>query len=159
KTPFVLMLTRALRDRGRAPGILTRGYARNSPEKNLAIPVGAFTRAEHTGDEPQIFVRSGLAPVGVGKDRYAVGRLLEEQFGVDVLLLDDGMQHVRLARALDIVLIDALDPFAGGELFPVGRLREPLSGLARADVFVITRSEFSGLTAAVERTLRHHNTR
>ena len=68
------------------------------------------------------------------------GRLLEEMYHPDVFLLDDGFQHWRLARDLDIVLIDSLNPFAGGAVFPLGGLREPLSALRRADAFVITRT-------------------
>ncbi len=161
KTPCVLRLAELLRAAGRQPGILTRGYGRGSPESQLLLPPGAAAplgpRAEHTGDEPQIFVRAGVAPVGVGADRFATGSGLVRRFGVDVLLLDDGFQHRRLARALDIVLVDALQPFGGGRLFPLGRLREPLEGLGRAGIFLITRSEFSDLPRAIESVLRLYN--
>ena len=66
KTPCVLRLAELLRERGRAPGILTRGYGRKSPVKALALAAGAEVRTEETGDEPQIFLRSGVAPVGIG---------------------------------------------------------------------------------------------
>ncbi len=161
KTPCVLRLAELLCAAGRRPGILTRGYGRGSPESQLLLPPGAAPplgpRAEHTGDEPQIFVRAGLAAVGVGADRFATGTGLVRQFGVDVLLLDDGFQHRRLARKLDIVLVDALQPFGGGRLFPLGRLREPIEGLARAGVFLITRSEFSDLPGAIETVLRRYS--
>lgn len=159
KTPCVLMLARELARRGRRPGILTRGYRRSSPEKHMILRPGAVSRADQTGDEPQIFVRSGVAPVGIGADRYQTGRLLREKFGVDLLLLDDGFQHLRLGRRVDIVLVDALQPFGGGELFPLGRLREPLAGLARADLFLVTRARHADLIPAIERTLRYWNQR
>ena len=159
KTPCVLRLAQILKERGRRPGILTRGYGRNSPQKHLALEPGAVVSAEHSGDEPQIFVRSGLAPVGIGADRFQTGTLLLRDFGADVLLLDDGFQHQRLARNVDVVLIDALDPFGGGQVFPLGRLREPPAGLARAHLILITRSEFSDLTAAIERQVRRWNVR
>jgi 3-deoxy-D-manno-octulosonic-acid transferase len=159
KTPCVLMLARAMQAAGRQPGILTRGYGRRSPVKHQVVDLGVQISAEHTGDEPQIFVRAAVAPVGIGPDRFVTGRMLEQQFGVDLVLLDDGFQHVRLLRQADIVLVDGLNPFAGGELFPLGRLREPLDGLARADLFVITRSEHSALLPAIRRTLRHFNQR
>ena len=73
------------------------------------------------------------------------------------MLLDDGFQHVKLARNFDLVLMDALNPFGGGEVFPVGRLREPVQGLARADAIVITRSEASDLVPAIERAVRRWN--
>jgi tetraacyldisaccharide 4'-kinase len=157
KTPCVLRLVELLREAGRRPGILTRGYGRGSAESHLALAPGAVMRAEHTGDEPQIFVRSRLAPVGIGGDRYQAGQALLREFAPDVLLLDDGMQHLKLARDLDLVLIDALKPFGGGHLFPVGRLREPLEGLARAGAALITRSAFSDLAPAIVNTLRRYN--
>ena len=159
KTPCVLRLAELLRERGRNPGILTRGYGRTSPTPVLALPLGAAVRSEESGDEPQIFLRARVAPVGIGADRHRSGTLLREKFGPDVMLLDDGFQHVKLARDFDVVLLDALNPFGGGEVFPMGRLREPMEALARADAIVITRSEASDLGPAIERAARHWNPR
>ena len=159
KTPCVLRLAELLRERGRKPGILTRGYGRTSPVAALALPVGATVRTEQTGDEPQIFLRERVAPVGIGTDRYRTGTLLRQQFGTDVMLLDDGFQHVKLARNFDVVLLDALNPFGGCEIFPLGRLREPVPGVARADAILITRSEASDLGPAIERAIRRWNPR
>jgi tetraacyldisaccharide 4'-kinase len=159
KTPCVLRLAELLRERGRRPGILTRGYKRNTPHAEMVLAPGAAIPAAQTGDEPQIFVRSGLAPVGIGADRWRTGMLLRRSFDVDVMLLDDGFQHARVARDLDIVLVDALDPFGGGGLFPVGRLRERPSALSRADVIVITRARDSAMTGTVERAVRQWNAR
>ena len=159
KTPCVLRLAELLRERGRMPGILTRGYGRTSPSPVLALPLGAALRTEESGDEPQIFLRARVAPVGIGADRYRSGTLLRQKFGPDVMLLDDGFQHVRLERNFDVVLLDALNPFGGGEVFPVGRLREPMDALARADAIVITRSEASDLAPAIERAVRRWNPR
>jgi tetraacyldisaccharide 4'-kinase len=153
----VLRLAELLREAARRPGILTRGYKRESPESYLVLAPGVESNAAHTGDEPQIFVRSGLAPVGIGADRYRAGSELERLFPIDTVLLDDGMQHLRLARSLDVVLIDALKPFGGGHVFPLGRLREPLEGLARAGVVLITRSVFSDLAPAIENVVRRYN--
>ena len=157
KTPCVLRLAAALHHAGRKPGILTRGYGRHSPEKQLVLAPGAAVPTRQTGDEPQLFIRSRLAPVGIGADRFQAGTALRREFGVDVLLLDDGFQHLALARDIDIVLLDALNPFGGGATFPLGRLREPLAGLARAHIIVITRSEFSDLPCAIERQVRVWN--
>jgi tetraacyldisaccharide 4'-kinase len=159
KTPCVLRLAELLRERGRTPGILTRGYGRTSPTPVLALPLGAAVRSEESGDEPQIFLRARVAPVGIGADRHRSGTLLREKFGPDVMLLDDGFQHVKLARDFDVVLLDALNPFGGGEVFPMGRLREPMEALARADAIVITRSEASDLGPAIERAVRRWNPR
>lgn len=157
KTPCVLRLAELLRESGWTPGILTRGYGRKSPLPALALEAGAGVRTEESGDEPQILLRARVAPVGIGADRYRTGKLLLEKFGSDVMVLDDGFQHVKLARNFDVVLVDALNPFGGGEVFPVGRLREPAAGLARADAIVITRSEASDLGPAVERAVRRWN--
>lgn len=157
KTPAVLMLAEALQDL--APGILTRGYRRRSREAYAALERGTSLPALETGDEPQLFLRSGLAPVGIGPDRWRAGRMLEERFAPGVLILDDGFQHVRLERRVDIVLIDALDPFAGGAPFPLGRLREPLEELRRADILLLTRSNHARNLEAVEGRLRRYNSR
>jgi tetraacyldisaccharide 4'-kinase len=99
-----------------------------------------------------MYLRAGVGPVGISANRYRAGRLIEERYGPTVFLLDDGFQHWRLDRSLDVVVIDALDPFGGGEPFPLGRLREPLGALGRADVIVITRAEQAdGVAAQIRR--------
>jgi len=159
KTPMVLHLTRRLKDAGWNPGILTRGYGRHSPQAHQAVAAGAHVPVSQSGDEPQLFLRAGVAPVGIGADRWHVGQLLEREFGVDVVVLDDGFQHARLDRQLDIVLVDAIDPFGGGYPVPLGRLREPLTGLSRADIFVVTRSESGRVAQSAEDYLRRRNPR
>jgi tetraacyldisaccharide 4'-kinase len=157
KTPFVLWLARILAERGFHPGILTRGYRRRNPEKLTVLAPGERTPAARTGDEAQIFLRAAVAPVGIGADRLPAGRALAARFHTDVLILDDGYQHWRLGRNLDIVLVDALDPFGGGEVFPLGRLREPPDALARAHMFVITRAEPGRTYKGIEARLRAVN--
>jgi 3-deoxy-D-manno-octulosonic-acid transferase len=159
KTPVVEWLAGELKNRGLRPAILTRGYRRRSPELSIVIPAGSPAPAEVTGDEAQIYVRGGVADVGIGSDRGSTGRLLEQRLSPDIFILDDGFQHWRLYRDVDIVLIDALDPFGGCRLFPGGRLREPLAALARADAFVITRAEPEIRTDGIERVLRDYNVR
>ena len=125
KTPLVIEIARRLRDAGPRPAILTRGY-RGSRER--------------PADEV-LELRAALpdVPVVVDADRLAGAREAIERHGADVLVLDDGFQHRRMPRDLDIVLIDALDPWGGGRLLPAGRLREPRESLERADVVVVTR--------------------
>jgi tetraacyldisaccharide 4'-kinase len=159
KTPFVLYLAEQMRRAGRRPGILTRGHGRHSLVRHLILEPGERAKVSQTGDEPQIFLRRGVAPVGIGADRFDTGQMLQERFGADVLILDDGFQHLRLERQVDIVLIDALAPFGGGEVFPLGRLREPLAALMRADVIVITRSESERGTYNLHLALRRYNAR
>ena len=139
KTPMVRWLTKQLHRDHHKPAILTRGYRRQSPEARTVFAAGDKAPVPITGDEAQLYLRDGVAHLGIGADRAAAGVLLERKFDPDIFILDDGFQHARLYRDLDIVLLDAMDPFAGGALFPLGRLREPLEALKRASAFVITR--------------------
>ncbi len=159
KTPCVLHLAGRLKAAGWNPAILTRGYRRRFPAPATVLPPGAVVPTGVTGDEAQLFLRAGTAAVGIGADRYQVGRMLEERFRPDVILLDDGFQHWRLARRLDLVLIDAQDPFGGGALFPLGRLREPPAALERADVILITRADPERPLAGIEAQVRAWNRR
>jgi 3-deoxy-D-manno-octulosonic-acid transferase len=136
KTPLVLWLARELRQRGHRVGILTRGYGRQDRSPAAFAP-GDPAPARVTGDEAQLFLKSGLAHVGVGPNRAVTARLIERE--VDVFLLDDGFQHWALERDFDIVLLDPLDPFAGGGVFPAGLLREPMASLQRAGAVVTVR--------------------
>ena len=160
KTPCVLRLAELLRERGRKPGILTRGYGRISPVDRTGAAGGRG--GAHGGIGRRAADFPALAR-GAGGDRGATvfgrARCWRSVRRSDVMLLDDGFQHVKLARNFDVVLIDALNPFGGGEVFPVGRLREPVQGLARADAIVITRSEASDLGQAIERAVRRWNPR
>jgi 3-deoxy-D-manno-octulosonic-acid transferase len=158
KTPFTNLLAHLLRERGYSPAILTRGYRRRFPAENLVLAPGANVSSALTGDEAQIFLRAGVAPVGIGAKRYETARILLRQFpSTDVLLLDDGFQHARLDRDFDVVLIDGLDPFGQNELVPLGRLREPLSALRRADAFIVTRAENDLRFEAIRTRLRELN--
>lgn len=140
KTPFALYVAKTLRDAGLAPAFLTRGYGRDS-KRPVVFDAGAEAPVSLTGDEAQILLRSGLGPVGVGASRFETGSRIAKESSVSLFLLDDGFQHHRLRRDLDLVLIDCLDPLAGGRVFPAGRLREPLASLQRADAFVLTRTQ------------------
>lgn len=140
KTPMVLRIAEHLLAEGKSPGILTRGYRGESG------PAGA------SSDEVRL-LQARLGPhvqFGVGSDRLAHGRALASK-GVDWFVLDDGFQHLQLARNVDILLIDATNPFGGNHVLPAGRLREPRSALARADIIVITRSDHAPAVEAVIR--------
>ena len=158
KTPFTAYLAKRLRQEGQCPAILTRGYRRQSPAKNLVFGPGTKVPIAYTGDEAQIFLRAGHASVGIGASRYRTAEILLSQFpDTSVFLLDDGFQHSRLKRNLDIVVIDGMDPFGGEAVVPVGRLREPLTALARADVFVVNRAEDDGVYQAICHRLHELN--
>jgi 3-deoxy-D-manno-octulosonic-acid transferase len=158
KTPFAAYLVGRLRERGFAPAILTRGYARRSPAKSLVFAPGSKVPTALTGDEPQIFLSAGIGAVGIGANRYETAELLLRHFpGTDILVLDDGFQHARLKRDLDVVVIDGLDPFGRDNVVPLGRLREPLSALSRANMFVITRADEDFRYRAICDRLREYN--
>jgi len=159
KTPMVDYLAERLSDCGYHPAILTRGYRRRSIETSILVEAGESAPVSFTGDEAQIFVQSGYAHSGIGADRFVTGRLLEERYRPDIFLLDDGFQHTRLRRDLDLVVLDALNPFGGGAVFPLGNLREPLSALARADAFVIMRAAPEREYAGILRQIRALNPR
>ncbi len=156
KSPMVAHLASRLREQGRNPAILTRGYHRKSHDQLVIVPRGEKASTELTGDEAQIYVRSGDAHVGIGSDRYDVGRHMEESLAPDIFVLDDGFQHIRLARTQDIVMIDALDPFGGG-IFPLGRRREPCKNLARASAIVVAHVDNNQDIAGLSALLRQIN--
>jgi len=112
----------------------------NDPAKNHSQQfAGSY---KEFGDEPLMLARSLLdIPIVVNKDRYEAGKWAERELGSDVLVLDDAYQHLQLARDLNILLIDATDPFGGFEMPPFGRLREPLYGVTRADAVIVTRAD------------------
>ena len=158
KTPFVAYLVARLRERGFAPAVLTRGYGRRSPAKSLVFAPGSKIATALTGDEAQIFLSAGIGPVGIGANRHETGQLLLHQFpATDILVLDDGFQHARLKRDLDVVVIDGLDPFGQDHVIPLGRLREPLAALSRANVFVIARADEDFRYRAICNRIREYN--
>jgi tetraacyldisaccharide 4'-kinase len=142
KTPMVAALCKMLLSAGTRPAIVTRGYGGTVGRGPLVVEPGdgrTCPGPDRIGDEPALLARTlpGVTVV-VGSDRVAGAREAIAR-GAGVVVLDDGFQHRRLARDVDIVLIDATDPFGGGRLLPAGRLREPPGSLARADLVVLTR--------------------
>jgi tetraacyldisaccharide 4'-kinase len=127
KTPFVKWLARWFLSQGRQPGIVSRGY---------------HSAGNHTNDEARE-LRQALpdVPHVQDADRVAAAREAIEYHGCDVILLDDGFQHRRLERDVDIVLLDALEPFGFDHVFPRGTLREPADGLRRANVVCLSRAD------------------
>jgi tetraacyldisaccharide 4'-kinase len=124
--------------------IVSRGY-KGSAEKNGGVVSDGqalLMNPSSAGDEPFLMAQQLLPlgiPVIVGRDRVRAGRQAVQRCQTEVIVLDDGFQHMRLARDLDIVLLDAQQPFGNGYLVPRGTLREPLSSLSRADACLLTR--------------------
>jgi tetraacyldisaccharide 4'-kinase len=143
KTPLVIYLSQKLKERKLKVAILTRGYRRTKrgltelvEENKNKIP---WTEV---GDEPYLLAsRLHDVPVVVSKERSTSGVCAEKKYQAEVLVLDDGFQHWKLSRDLDIVVIDATNPFGNSKLFPAGILREPLSSLRRADIFVLNKAD------------------
>lgn len=158
KTPVVEFFCKALRQKGRNPVILSRGYKSRKLEgrqvwrgrreeepgefpkvvsdgERLRLPV------EYAGDEPYMLARNLLPGVGVvvDRDRVKGGRFAVRELQADILLLDDGLQYLKLDHAVDVVLVDAERPFGTDALIPRGTLREPPSNLSRANYIFVTR--------------------
>jgi tetraacyldisaccharide 4'-kinase len=133
KTPAVLHLADMLIRAGRKVGILTRGYGRQTQEQLTFTGAEPLPSVDQAGDEPLLLARRcPEARVLVGADRRALARRARDEFGLEVVLLDDGFQHRRLARDEDVVVVDEAAGFGNGRMLPRGPLREPLSALRRA---------------------------
>jgi tetraacyldisaccharide 4'-kinase len=144
KTPLVLALARALRERGRRPGIVSRGYG-GADDAPRAVRPGDDPNA--VGDEPLLLAAANF-PVWVGDDRVAAARaLLAAQPEVDMLIADDGLQHYALARAAEIAVVDAERAFGNGRLLPAGPLREPVSRLDGVTAVVWNGGDESRITS------------
>jgi tetraacyldisaccharide 4'-kinase len=144
KTPLVEYIARYLRRESHAVAILTRGYGRATSGRLVLNRPGVKDAGSYKdyGDEPLMLARAlPDVPVVIDKRRHEAGLWAERELGSEVLILDDGYQHLGLARDLNILLIDATDPFGGFEMAPLGRLREPLYGIRRADAVIITRAD------------------
>jgi tetraacyldisaccharide 4'-kinase len=178
KTPVVELLARSLRDHGRRVAILSRGYksrrlerpqrwrdASNRPIPSWQMPKVVSTGNEllldsvHAGDEPYMLAKNldGVA-VLAGKNRTLSGLFAIRHLAADTLLLDDGMQHLDLARSREVVLVDASSPFGTGALLPRGTLREPPAHLARASHILITRCDGSSNEVLINRLRRYNGT-
>lgn len=144
KTPLVMEVVRRLCDRGLRPAVISRGYK---------------AQAGGTGDELLLLRRRlGDIPCLAAPDRLAGGRLALQRYGANVIVLDDAFQHRRIARDLDVVVIDATCPFGHGRLLPGGLLREPLRELRRASLLVVSRADqvSAEQLSAIESTLQTH---
>lgn len=145
KTPLVEWISKIVAAHGKKVCILTRGYGRENPQRQVVVSDGVTILAtpKESGDEPYLLATKlqGSAAVISNIDRISAGRYAIENFQTDCFVLDDGFQHLRIARDLNVVTVDATNPWGGGELLPYGRLREPRAGLSRADCVVITRCD------------------
>ena len=158
KTPVAALVAEILADAGEKVCVLTRGYGRKNESERVVVSDLEIVLAEADvgGDEPVELARKllGRAAVIADADRVAAAAFAREHLGATAFVLDDAFQHRRAERDLDIVCIDASDPFGGGELLPAGRLREPPESLSRAGAIVITRAELAADLASLKHDLR-----
>lgn len=177
KTPVVELFSKTFRDRGRQVAILSRGYKSQKLEEHqkwrrratgelvseeempklVSAGKGLELEVQYAGDEPYMLAKNldGVAVV-VDKDRVKGGKFAIEELGSDLLLLDDGMQFLKIGHTLDIVLVDFNAPFGTGSILPRGTLREPPKNLCRADYIFITKCHKAGNTELIEK-IRKHN--
>jgi len=158
KTPLVAHISRLLANEGRNVCILTRGYGRKDAAKRIVVSDGFQVLADvaESGDEPFWLAEKlkGVAAVICDPVRSAAGQWAIEHLDSNALVLDDGFQHLQLARDLNILAIDATNPWGGGRLLPSGGLREAPHGAARADCVIITRAAPDSNIQELKTTLR-----
>jgi len=134
KTPLTIWLAGALKDRGFTVGIVSRGYGRRGGAEPRVVDAQSNWR--DVGDEPLVLARRTGCATAVAADRVAAARLLAAG-GANLILADDGLQHLRLARACEILVVDGARGFGNGRVLPAGPLREPLTQPLRADMVVV----------------------
>src|SRR3989339_650792 len=162
KTPVVIKLARLLSGAGKKVCVLSRGYKRKISSRGPVVVsdgAGILSSVEESGDEPMLIARSVPGAIVIcGKDRGESAALALKNYNVDVFILDDGFQHWKVLRDLDIVCVNAKNPFGNGCLIPAGILREPLSELKRAGLIVINNTNFvrASELEAIEREIAAH---
>lgn len=135
KTPLIIALAGLLRQHGYRPGIISRGYG--GKVRETPVNVQPDSDPAIVGDEALLLSKHSGCPVAVGTNRFETGRLLLEEDGCDVILSDDGLQHYKLARDIEIAVIDGERRFGNGYCLPAGPLREPPERLAEVDFVVV----------------------
>ncbi len=161
KTPLVAFIAEILAERGEKVCILTRGYGRENSKKRVLVSDGEtiLANVKQAGDEPfELAAKlSGKAIVIADANRVSAARWAREIFGVTAFVLDDAFQHRRAKRDLDIVLLDATNPFGNYKILPAGVLRESLKNLERADLIVISRANLVENPADLKMKIREYN--
>ena len=169
KTPVTEIFARTLAAEGRRVAILSRGYRRKEAPwwvrmftqvvtPPLVVSDGRHVLSDSTegGDEPYMLASNlpGVV-VAVDRDRVKAGRYAVKRFGCDTIILDDGFQYQRLKHAIEVVLVDASNPFGNGNMLPRGILREPARNLKHADIIFMTKC--SGDVSSVRDEIRRYN--
>ncbi len=155
KTPAVIAIAKLLQKNSYKVGVLLRGYKGKSNRELTIVSDGKklLCTRDACGDEADMLARHLTnMPIAVGKKRYLTGKAVIERFACDVLILDDGFQHRQLSRDLDILTVDATQPYGTGKMLPIGTLREPKSSIQRADLILLTRTEIPNIDIAKIKT-------
>jgi len=159
KTPAVEYIARLLRDEGMDVVLLSRGYRGRMERKFWVVSDGQrlLLSPREAGDEPYMLAqRLGDIPILVGRRRDLSGKYASAHYHPDVIILDDGFQHLGVKRDIDILLVDSQTGFGNGHLFPRGPLREPLAQLRRADLFLMTKVEDLDACGELEERIKSH---
>ena len=151
KTPLVVWLVETLKQQGYKPGVVSRGYGAKAPQYPMSVDENSDPR--HCGDEPLMIISRCQCPLVVDPDRLRAAQHLCQQFDVDVIISDDGLQHYRLPRDIEIAVIDGQRGVGNGHCLPVGPLRESPNRLQEVD-FCIVNGEGWSSTGAVPMTLQ-----
>ena len=144
KTPMTIYIAKVIKQLGYNVVVISRGYKGKAEKIGGIVSDGKvlLMTPENAGDEPYMMAkRLKDVPVIVGKNRLKAGRQAISKFNPDVIVLDDGFQHLKLQRDLDLVLLDYRNPFGNGHLLPRGVMREPASAILNANVIILTRSD------------------
>ncbi len=158
KTSFVSVLAQGLSEKGFKVAILIRGYKRKGKKLTIIEPRPGDLDWRQVGDEAYLLASHlGSVPIAVGKNRVKSGREAINRYGADILVLDDGYQYRKLARDLDILMIDTQDPFGNGRLIPAGKLREPVGSVKRADLLVLNGAQKGHDKEGLVSKLRRYN--
>ena len=157
KTPTVEFLSLYLKSLGKNVGIISRGYGRTSKNTKIVTDgINKPTSWESCGDEAFLLANKlDNIPIIVGKSKYDSGLKMATEFNTDVIIIDDGFQHRSLHRDLDIVLVNSKDTKKDHRPFPLGKLRENLSNLKRADLIIYTKSNIHNISDYLINTLNH----
>lgn len=161
KTPLVALVAEILAAKGEKVCVLSRGYGRDNPKQRVLVSDGEkiLVTAELAGDEPFELAQKllGKALIVADADRVSAGNWAREKFGITAFVLDDAFQHLRVERTVNIVTIDATNPFGNKKLLPFGILREPLKNLKRADAIVITRTNLAADISSLKAQIKEFN--
>lgn len=144
KTPAVAAIAKLFQNEGKTVALLLSGYKGKNSDEVTFVSDGEkqLCTREECGDEAEMLTQQLVnIPIVVGKQRYQSGKAALNRFKCDLLILDDGFQHRKLSRDLDILTIDATQPFGTGVMLPIGTLREPKSAIQRADIILLTRTD------------------